>query len=93
MTGTADPYVIIIDEGVDGSGTQYVIYQDLNSSQRWIIKGKCSHPPNPPCLEGAVEPIIDTYNPDTGRWQIDRLDIPTRPEGCTCDCGLSGEYI
>jgi len=83
---TIDENIIILQQTAEQT-----VYHDLQSGQEWIIRGKCSHPDNPPCLQGAVNPTLDKF--EAGKWIIDRLDIPTRPEGCDCNCGLSGEYL
>jgi hypothetical protein len=99
---TVDPLTIIEEQGND-----YVIYKDLQSGERWIIKGECNQCGL--CALGEVNNLLvwtDGIKPGQPMACFDlrktfglRNDVPLRPEAATeiqneiGKCCLEGEYL
>lgn len=96
---TEDPYVVILEQG-----NNHVIYQDINSKEKWIIEGQCNQCGL--CEHGRINyPFVifadgikigEPYAcVDILKALNKRNDIPLRPEGVNEEskCTLRGYYI
>lgn len=106
MKPTIDPYTVILEESKE-PGKEYVIYQDLKSKEKWIIRGKCNRCGLCEANDGSL-PYI-TWDPTKHQGEENaccdtrvvegRLDVPMRPEGIAKSkneygkCVMEGEYL
>ena len=91
---TEDPYVVIV-----ARDSNSIIYRDIISNERWIIRGKCNQCGL--CEVGAVNNNIVWTGIKIGHAKAcydsnykNRKDNPVRPKVSEIEeCTLSGEYL
>lgn len=99
MELTADPFVVIEVRGVAEDSVPYVIYKNILTGTRWVIRGTCNKCGE--CLVGVELDSLEWTGTPVGLpnafidKRVDPVDVPVTPaiaKDCV-NCVLSGEYL